>query len=176
MTASKLAPETAHVWEDGLTELLAGLDLFDGEDRATYRSRVQNASTYTTVSRLRELAAHFGRPAAGNCSRGEAQRAIADAWITRAQRAAVGRLGLTPTQHATLAWYAGRQAYVARGRVVEARDTATFGRLFVLGLLEWSPLASLVDGVDLRPVRVTERGLAWLDAAGTVSEWRGGRA
>lgn len=167
MTASKLAPETIETWTVGLTELLEGLDLFDTDDRVTFRGRVFDATECTAVSRVRELAAHFGRPVAGNSTRSEAARALADTWIDRGQQAAVGRLGLTPTQHATLAWYAGRQAYVAGGRVVEARGTLTFGRLVGHGLLERLPSDE---------VRVTDRGRAWLNAAGTVAEWRGSRA
>lgn len=158
---------TVHAWTTGLASLLVGLDPFDAEDRPTFRSRVQTLSDRTMVSLLRDLAAHFGHPVAGNCTRGDAQRALADAWLAQAQRDAVGRTGLTPTQHATLAWYAGRQAYVARGRVVESRGTATFNSLFAAGFLCWDGPAPS-SGFTPRPVRVTDRGLAWLDAAGTV--------
>ncbi len=88
----QLAPETIEVWTNGLTRMLSGLDLFDAEDRSTFRGRVLGATEHTTVTRVRELAAHFGRPVAGNSTRSEAHRALAEAWIARAQQDALGRL------------------------------------------------------------------------------------
>lgn len=96
-TTATLTPETIASWTNGLNDRLAGLDMSDSDDRATFRGRVNGMSEHTTAARLRELASHFGRPVAGNCSLTDARRALAAAWIAQAQRDADGRTRLTPT-------------------------------------------------------------------------------
>jgi hypothetical protein len=166
----EISADIAARWTANLDSAAKGLDLFDSEDRSSYRGRIFDLTASLRVDFVRGLAAHFGHPVAGNCDRLVAARALAAAGIERAQRAVVRNVRLTAPQIATLAWYAGREAQVRGGRVITERGTRTLGALFNHGLVDWSaPADGERDERGLRPLHVTQRGLAWLDGAGIVA-------
>lgn len=82
-----LLPETLEVWQAHLARLAAGLRFSEEDDRVLFRSQVAGATRNAATSLIVALARHFGGRAPGNASRVAANRALAAAWMRRAENA-----------------------------------------------------------------------------------------
>lgn len=74
---------TASCWEGRLSDLAAGLDLTDADDRASFRYAVFSTSYWTKRNLLVSLTRHFGGTVPGNATHPASARALAEAWIAR---------------------------------------------------------------------------------------------
>jgi hypothetical protein len=73
-------PEFVDHWKGVLTKLSTGLDFTDPEDRVTFRLKVDHKTQNMKVAAMRGLAKALGAKRVGT-GRGDAWRAIADAWM-----------------------------------------------------------------------------------------------
>lgn len=77
-----ISPSTADTWSKILVDAARDLDLTDPEDRSTFRYIVTKRTAPVTVIFIRKLAASYGVHVSGNCSRGSANYALTEGWMS----------------------------------------------------------------------------------------------